>query len=55
MTPDVFRAMNRKRDGKLSLPEFLNALFQDFDKMDTGRDGSITMEEIDAYVRRAPQ
>jgi hypothetical protein len=31
MTPDVFRAMNRKRDGKLSVPEFLNALFQGFE------------------------
>src|SRR5262249_24343050 len=27
MTPAVFNAMNRKGNGKLTLPEFLNALF----------------------------
>jgi hypothetical protein len=54
MTPEVFRALSQKGDGKLSLPDFLNALFQDFQAIDTGRDGSITVEEIEAYIRRSP-
>jgi hypothetical protein len=54
MTPEVFKAMNRRGDGKLGLPEFLNGLFQDFQAIDTGREGSITIEQIDAYVRQAP-
>jgi Ca2+-binding EF-hand superfamily protein len=53
MTPKVFTAMNRAGDGKLRLHELLNALFQDFEAMDTDRHGSITMEQIDAYVRSA--
>jgi Ca2+-binding EF-hand superfamily protein len=52
MTPEVFNAMNRKGNGKLALPEFLNALFQDFQAIDTDRDGSITVEQIEAYIRR---
>jgi hypothetical protein len=44
--------MIRNGDGMLSLPEFLNALFQDFQAIDTGRDGSITIEEIEAYIGR---
>jgi EF-hand domain pair len=51
MTPEVFKAMNRRGDGKLWLPEFLNA--QDFQAIDTGREGSITIEQIDAYVRQS--
>jgi Ca2+-binding EF-hand superfamily protein len=53
MTPEVFRAMNQRGDGKLWLPEFLNALFEDFRAIDTEQVGSITVEQIDAYVRRA--
>jgi hypothetical protein len=46
--------MSQKGDGKLWLPEFLNALFQDFQAIDTGREGSITIEEIEVYIRRSP-
>jgi Ca2+-binding EF-hand superfamily protein len=53
MTPEVFKALNRKQDGKLALPEFLNALFQDFQAIDAGQVGSITIEQIEAYVRQA--
>ena len=35
MTPELFKALSRKGDGKLWLPDFLNALFQDFQAMDT--------------------
>ena len=52
MPPELFNAMNRKGHGKLALPEFLNALFQDFQVMDTDRDGSITVEQIEAYIKR---
>jgi Ca2+-binding EF-hand superfamily protein len=54
MTPEVFKALGLKGDGKLWLPDFLNALFQDFQAMDTDRVGSITMEQIEAYIRKAP-
>jgi hypothetical protein len=53
MTPEIFRALSQRGDGKLWLPEYLNALFQDFQAMDTGREGSVTMEEVDAYVRQS--
>jgi Ca2+-binding EF-hand superfamily protein len=54
MTPEVFRALSRAADGKLWLPEFLNALFLDFQAIDTDRVGSVTVEQIEAYVRRSP-
>jgi Ca2+-binding EF-hand superfamily protein len=53
MTPEVFAAANRKKDGKLWLGEFLNTLFQDFDAMDVHQNGSITTDEIDAYIQHA--
>jgi Ca2+-binding EF-hand superfamily protein len=52
MTPEVFNAMNRNGNGKLSLSEFLNALFLDFQAIDTDRDGSITIEQIEAYIKQ---
>jgi Ca2+-binding EF-hand superfamily protein len=52
MTPAVFNAMNRNGNGKLSLSEFLNALFLDFQAIDTDRDGSITIEQIEAYIKQ---
>jgi Ca2+-binding EF-hand superfamily protein len=54
MTPEVFKALSLKGDGKLWLPDFLNALFRDFDAMDTDRVGSVTMAQIEAYIRKAP-
>jgi Ca2+-binding EF-hand superfamily protein len=53
MTPEVFKAMSQRGDSKLWLPEFLNALFEDFRAIDTEHVGSITIEQIDAYVRAA--
>jgi Ca2+-binding EF-hand superfamily protein len=55
MTPEVFKALDRAGDGKLDLPEFLNALFLDFQAIDTDRAGSVTVEQIEAYVRRSPR
>ena len=39
------------RDGRLTLQEYVNALFIDFDKADTDKDGSLTFEEIEVYSR----
>jgi hypothetical protein len=46
----LFRALNRKGDGKLTLNECLNALFQDFAAIDVDQNGSITVQEIEAYI-----
>lgn len=55
MRPEVFAAANRKGDGKLRLNEFLNARFLDFEAMDVTGQGSVTIEEIEAYIRQAPR
>ena len=47
----AFKAANRKGDGRLTLQEYVNALFIDFDKADTDKDGSLTFEEIEVYSR----
>lgn len=52
-SPEVFKAMNRKGDGKLTLREYLNALFQDFAAIDVNQNGSITVQEIEVYVKRS--
>ena len=51
-SPEVFKAINRKGDGKLSMNEYLNALFQDFAAMDSNQNGSITIQEIEVYIKR---
>ena len=48
---DAFTAASRKRDSRLTLQEYVNALFIDFDKADTRKDGSMTFEEIEVYSR----
>jgi Ca2+-binding EF-hand superfamily protein len=53
--PAVFQAMNQKRDGKLTLQEFLNALFQDFAAADGNQDGALTQDEVATYIQRARQ
>ena len=53
LSPEVFKAMNRKGDGKLTLHEYLNALFQDFAAIDVGQNGVITVEEVEVYLRQS--
>ncbi len=53
MAPEILKAINRKGDGKLSLQEFLNATFQDFAAIDVSQNGSLTMEEIEGYIKKA--
>ncbi len=50
MAPETLRALTEKNDGKLTLPEFLNAAFQDFQAADTNRNGCLTMDEIERYA-----
>jgi Ca2+-binding EF-hand superfamily protein len=50
---EVFKAINRKGDGKLTMKEYLNALFQDFTAIDVNRNGSVTMEEVEVYIKQA--
>src|SRR5262249_4579878 len=52
MTPEVFKALSRKADGKLWLPDFLGALFLDFDAMDTDKVGPVTIQQIETYIRQ---
>jgi Ca2+-binding EF-hand superfamily protein len=52
LTPEDFKAANRKGDGKLTLEEFLNARFRHFDLGDTNGDGVLTVEEVETYVNR---
>jgi Ca2+-binding EF-hand superfamily protein len=53
MSPETLKAINRKGDGKVSLQEFLNATFQDFAAADVSQSGSLTMEEIEGYIKKA--
>jgi hypothetical protein len=50
-SPEAFKAANRKSDSRLTLQEYVNALFIDFDKADTDKGGSLTFEEIEVYSR----
>lgn len=51
MGAEKFRSYDSTGDGKLRLQEFLNAIFQDFELMDVDRNGMITVEEIESYIR----
>ncbi len=50
VAPATLAALTRKTDGRLTLPELLNAAFRDFELADVDHDGSLTMEEIDRYI-----
>jgi hypothetical protein len=47
-----FKAMNRKGDGKLTMHEYLNALFLDFVAADVNGDGALTQDEVAVYVQQ---
>ena len=53
IAPAVFKALNRKGDGRLTLSEYLNALFVDFAAADVNGDGTLTQDEIAAYIQQA--
>jgi EF hand domain-containing protein len=52
-SPEAFKAATVKGDGRLSLPEEVNALLKDFDAADVNRDGTLTYEEFETYVKRS--
>ena len=52
-TAEAFNAANVKHDGRLSLQEEVNALLKDFDAADVDKDGTLTYEELEAYVKRS--
>jgi hypothetical protein len=49
--PEAFKAANPKGDDWLTLQEYVNALFIDFDKADSDKDSSLSFEEIEVYSR----
>jgi hypothetical protein len=46
------KAVKRKDDARISLQEYVNALFKDFEAADTDSDGLLTVEEIEVYQKR---
>jgi Ca2+-binding EF-hand superfamily protein len=50
-SPEMLSAVKRKDRDKLSLQEYVNAMFRDFEAADTDKDGLLTVEEIDVYIR----
>lgn len=52
-SPEALKAVKRKNDARISLPEYVNALFKDFEAADTDGDGLLSMEEIERYRQRA--
>ena len=52
-SPEALRAVKRKEQSRISLEEYVNALFKDFDAADTNGDGLLTVEEIERYRQTA--
>lgn len=48
-TPEALRAVKHKDSSRISLQEYINALFKDFDAADTDGDGLLTVDEIERY------
>lgn len=53
MSAEKFKAADRNANGRLTLQEYLNALFRDFAAMDVNQNGAITVEEIATYITTA--
>ena len=51
-SPEALRAVKRKSSGQITLQEYVNATFRDFDAADTDGDGLLTAEEIETYIRK---
>lgn len=50
-SPEALRAVRRKASGQITLQEYVNALFRDFEVADTDQDGLLAVEEIEIYIR----
>lgn len=51
-SPETIKAVKRKNDARISLEEYVNALFKDFDAADTDGDGLLTVDEIERYRQK---
>ena len=51
-SPEALRAVKHKDSARISLQEYINALFKDFDAADTDGDGLLTVEEIEQYRQK---
>jgi len=49
----TLKAVRRKVDGRITLQEYVNARFKDFEAADTDHDGLLSVEEIENYMRGA--
>jgi Ca2+-binding EF-hand superfamily protein len=49
-SPAVVKAASRTRANRLTLDEYVNALFKDFAAADKDGDGTLTLEETDVYI-----
>ena len=50
-SPEALRAVKRKSTGQITLQEYVNAVFHDFDAADTDGDGLLSAGEIEIYIR----
>lgn len=51
-SPEALKAVKRKNDARISLQEYVNALFKDFEAADTDGDGLLSAQEIETYLQR---
>lgn len=49
----AFRRLDTDQDGRITQAEYLAVMRQRFDAADTGRDGSLSAEELPAFMRPA--
>jgi Ca2+-binding EF-hand superfamily protein len=48
-SPESLKAVRRKSDAQITLQEYVNALFKDFEAADGDADGLLSLEEIERY------
>ena len=52
-SPESLRAVKHKDTARISLQEYVGALFKDFEAADTDGDGLLTVDEIERYRQKA--
>jgi hypothetical protein len=50
-SPETLKTVKRKDDARITLEEYINALFRDFEAADSDDDGGLTVVEIERYRR----
>jgi Ca2+-binding EF-hand superfamily protein len=51
-SPEAMRAVKRKDNARITLQEYVNAVFKDFEAADADGDGLLSVEEIEKYRQR---